>query len=103
MALQIVLAFTFKQQSIPTDWNRLSRGLARSALVSLLALMPALALSLFHGWERTQPVQSVVFIAAIVATILCWMVSLRLCRHALAREPLFSRTIGRLPGMRLPA
>ena len=103
LILHVVLALSFKQLAIPTDWAALGRGAARSAAVSLIALLPAFLLSIHHGWERSQPVHAAIFVAAIVTTILFWLIGLRLCRHGLTQEPIFSRTIGRLPGMRLPA
>jgi O-antigen/teichoic acid export membrane protein len=103
MALQVVMAFAFKQRALPTNWASMGKGVGRSALVSLLALIPALILSLQHGWPRGEPVHPVIFLAAILATILCWLIAVRICRHALVQEPVFCKTIGRLPGMRLPA
>jgi O-antigen/teichoic acid export membrane protein len=103
MVLQVLLALHYKQRAIPTDWAGMRRGIARSALVSLPTLTPALVLSNHYGLQRSDSVPPSIFIAAIVATILTWLVAVRLFRHALVRESLFERTIGRLPGMRIPA
>lgn len=90
MGLQLPLVYLVKARFLPNDWPTLSRQLARSAAVALLALaLPALLLWL-HPREAGQPLPALWFALAILSCCASWLLALSWCHHPLASDPAFA-------------
>lgn len=91
MAMQLPLIYVVKGKFLPNDWQALRHQLARSMLVSLLALaLPALLLWL-HPHEAGRPLPLSWFALAILSCCVSWLLALAWCRHPLAADPVFAR------------
>lgn len=91
MLLQLPLVYWVKAKFLPNDWPALTRRLARSLAVALLALaIPALLLWL-HPRAPGQPQPVAWFLAAILSCCVSWVLALTLCRHPLAADPAYVR------------
>jgi lipopolysaccharide exporter len=91
MALQLPLVYVVKARFLSNDWQALSRQLARSAAVALLALAPPALLLWLHPREPGQPLPALWFALAILSCCVTWLLALSWCRHPLAADPAFAR------------
>jgi len=73
-----------KQRCLPTAFGALGRVLVRNALLTLLALAPAAALTGMRAHGAALPTST--FLLAAAATAAAWLVALRLLRHPLQQE-----------------
>ena len=97
LVLQLPLIYAVKARFQPNDWQALGRNLARSMLVTALALvLPALLLVLMPR-QPGQPMAWPGFVLAIVGCMLSWLLALSWCRHPLAADPVFVKLTRFLP------
>ena len=94
--LTVPVFYYFKNQCVPNDWGLMLRRCAKSAQVAAVCLVLPLAVSVHAGLGRTTPIPLTQFGLVCVATVAIWLVALRLCRHDLAREPIYQRLMARL-------
>jgi hypothetical protein len=93
--MYVPFAYAIKQRCISNDWEALSRNLLRSLAVTLATLAVPLAIALHAGVARTTPVSYGLLTLAALYSGAGWLVSLRVCRHPLAMDPLFLKLFDR--------
>lgn len=91
LLLQLPLIYGVKARFLANDWAALGRNLARSLVVSLLALTPPALLKLWLPHVAGQPMAWPGFALAIAGCIAAWLLALSWCRHPLAADPAFVR------------
>jgi O-antigen/teichoic acid export membrane protein len=95
--LHPLASYAVKQGALPTDFRRLWRGLARSAAVTVLCLLPAAAWRLW-GPPSGVGLSTLLEVAgAATVTGVGWLAALLLLRHPIAEDPVFRRLLQRIP------
>lgn len=97
MAIQVPVAYAFKQRCLPTGWATLGRGLARSLAVTAACLAVPAVVSWQMGLQRAQPLPIGWFVLIAALTCLGWVVALFVMRHPLAQEPAVLRLLRLTP------
>ena len=96
-ALHPLVAYAVKQRALPTAFACLFSGLARSAAVSALTLMPAVVWLMSRGSNDTTRGSAIELIGAALVTASAWLLSLRWLRHPLAMDQAFRGVMARIP------
>jgi O-antigen/teichoic acid export membrane protein len=90
-AISPVLFLHYKRACVPADRAAMLSATWRSTVVTALAMMLPLAVTLAHGMGRTEPVDFWRFFLVALSVPPVWLAALRWCGHPLAQEPLLVR------------
>lgn len=92
-AFVVYMPFVYwmKGRCIDNDFSALLKALASSAVVSLVALAPALLMVTLIGFDRREPVEFALFCAAALSTALAWLGAVIVFKHPIRLDPLFQR------------
>ena len=95
-----LFAYSMKQRALPTAFMPFFRGLAHSAAVTALALLPAVVWQLLRPLGDTERGFGVELAGLALVTALAWVLALRMLHHPLAMDPVFKGLMARVPVLR---
>lgn len=95
--IQGPLFYAIKARCIPNDYRALLSNLWLSAKVTLGTLIGPLAIAIYAGIDRKEPVSLGMFGAAIALGLTGWLFSLIVFKHPISADPLFMRLTNKLP------
>ena len=95
-AVNILVAYGFKQMAISFETGLMIRALAHALAVSLLTLGPALFLRILIDLQVIELNKFVTFFVAGALTAVAWPIALRLLRHPLWEDAFFREIRQRL-------
>jgi O-antigen/teichoic acid export membrane protein len=89
--LYLPAVYFTKQHCLRTNWRLLLTGCGRSAVVTILSSIGALAISLNYGLGRSEPIGAAPLAGAVLLTIATWLGAIVFLRHPIASDPIFQR------------
>jgi O-antigen/teichoic acid export membrane protein len=98
--LHPLVAYAVKQRVLPTAFSALFSGLSHSALVTAVALLPAIAWVLLRGQGQAPGHEVLEMLLLAVVTALAWLLALTGLRHPLAMDSAFRGLLARIPVLR---
>jgi O-antigen/teichoic acid export membrane protein len=101
-AFALAILCHFRSKALPTDSAARFKYLASSLSVAVAALTPALALALYYGFDRTEPIHIAALAAVGLLTATTGTFAAGAFRHPIADEPLYLKLRQRLAALRLP-
>lgn len=98
-AVSPLIFLHFKHRCVPIDWSGMTDVTVRSLAVTVLCLLPAIAMSLAWGWGRQQPMPMGLFLGTAAVVPPLWLLALRWLRHPVSRDPVYLRAVGAVTGL----
>lgn len=96
LSIQVPLLYAYKADCVKNEWSKLLRDMLHSFFVACCSLAIPLAIALYYGFDRSEPIPAWAFVLAILGCLAGWLLALMRSGHPLSRDRAFVRMCDRL-------